>query len=82
MNTVLYLSDGCNDSNKGNGMNKSVRWRADRDAFTTQTKAQLLLDGLIAYRRELGDVGRQLEYLLRQRGVRASIDPAFSTRYH
>lgn len=45
-------------------------------------KAQLLLDGLITCSRELGDLGKQLERLLRQRGVRSSLDPAFSARFH
>ena len=63
-------------------MTKSQHWWVDRDAHKKQTKAQLLLEGLIMYRLELGEVGRQLEYLLRQRGVRSTIDPIFSTRYH
>jgi hypothetical protein len=63
-------------------MTKSRSWWLDRDAHKKQTKAQLLLDGLIMYRMELGDIGRQLECLLRQRGVRATIDPLLSTRYH
>ncbi len=45
-------------------------------------KAQVLLDGLIIYGQELGDVGKQLERLLRQRGVRSSMDPVFASRYH
>lgn len=38
-------------------------------------KAQLLLDGLILYRSELGELGKQLERLLRQNGVRSNLDP-------
>jgi pantothenate kinase-related protein Tda10 len=45
-------------------------------------KAQLLLDGLIICHHELGDLGKQLERLLRERGVRSTFDPAFSTRCH
>lgn len=47
-----------------------------------RNKAQLLLDGLIVYRQDLGDLGRQLERLLRERGVHSTFDPAFSTRCH
>jgi hypothetical protein len=45
-------------------------------------KAQLLLDGMIIYGHELGELGKQLERLLRQRGVRSSMDPVFVARYH
>lgn len=45
-------------------------------------KPQMLLDGLIVHSRELGELGKQLERLLRQHGVRSSFDPAFSVRYH
>ncbi len=36
--------------------------------------ARRLLDGLIMYRPELGEAGRQLELLLRCRGVSATTD--------
>ncbi|MGB1008526.1 MAG: hypothetical protein ACPGVP_02310 [Thiolinea sp.] len=36
--------------------------------------ARKLLDGLIVYRTELGETGRQLEILLRMYGVTASSD--------
>ena len=45
-------------------------------------KPQILLDGLIIHSRELGELGKQLERLLRQRGVRSSFDPAYSVHYH
>jgi len=45
-------------------------------------KAQVLLDGLIIYGQELGDLGKQLERLLRRRGVRSSMDPVFASRHH
>lgn len=41
-----------------------------------------LLDGLIAYRSELGETGLQLELLLRQYGVVASTDVAASLHTH
>lgn len=44
--------------------------------------AQLLLDGLILYRQDLGELGKQLERLLRQGGVRSTLDPAFSMKFH
>ena len=47
-----------------------------------RNKAQALLDGLIVYSQDLGELGKQLERLLRQRGVRSSMDPAFSLRCH
>lgn len=47
-----------------------------------RSAAQLLLDGLIIYSQDLGDLGKQLERLLRQGGVRSSLDPAFSLKFH
>ena len=47
-----------------------------------RNKAQLLVDGLIVYSQDLGELGKQLERLLRQHGVRSSMDPAFSLRCH
>lgn len=44
--------------------------------------AQALLDGLIIYGQELGELGKQLERLLRQHGVRSSLDPVFASRCH
>lgn len=44
--------------------------------------AQALLDSLIVCSHELGDLGKQLERLLRQHGVRSSFDPAYSLRCH
>lgn len=44
--------------------------------------AQLLLDGLIIYSKDLGDLGKQLERLLRQQGVRSTMDTLFSMRFH
>jgi hypothetical protein len=41
-----------------------------------------LLDGLIAQRNDLGQLGRELEYLLRVAGVTASIDPVIPNHYH
>ncbi|MEZ5479006.1 MAG: hypothetical protein R3E95_16460 [Thiolinea sp.] len=41
-----------------------------------------LLDGLISYRAELGETGRQLEKLLRLYGVRASTDLPCSRQVH
>jgi hypothetical protein len=43
---------------------------------------QALLDGLIIYGQELGALGKQLERLLRQRGVRSSMDVVFVSRCH
>lgn len=53
-----------------------------RDLGGQSRKPQVLLDGLIIYGQELGDLGKQLERLLRRRGVRSSMDPAFVSRYH
>lgn len=47
-----------------------------------RNKAQVLLDGLIIYSQELGELGKQLERLLRQQGVRSSLDPNYSLRFH
>lgn len=44
--------------------------------------ARRLLDGLILYRLELGDAGRQLESLLRCSGVSASTDLPCSEHVH
>jgi hypothetical protein len=53
-----------------------------RDGVKQRTTAQLLLDGLIIYRQDLGSLGKQLERLLREGGVRSNLDPAFSLRFH
>lgn len=47
-----------------------------------RSTAQALLDGLILYRQDLGDLGKQLERLLRENGVRSTFDPGFSLRLH
>ncbi len=62
-------------------MKKALRGYSDRSQ-RQRNKAQLLLDGLIIYSQDLGELGKQLERLLRQRGVQLSFDPAFSMRCH
>lgn len=47
-----------------------------------RSTAQRLLDGLILYRQDLGDLGKQLERLLREGGMRSTFDPEFSLRVH
>ena len=47
-----------------------------------RSSAQQLLDGLIIYRQDLGDLGKQLERMLREGGLRSSLDPTFSMRLH
>ena len=47
-----------------------------------QGTASRLLDGLMAYRTELGETGMQLELLLRKHGVVASTDVPGSLRRH
>lgn len=47
-----------------------------------QGTARKLLDGLIAYRAELGETGLQLEFLLRKYGVVASSDMPCPPRTH
>ncbi|MEB4592380.1 hypothetical protein VSS37_15435 [Candidatus Thiothrix sp. Deng01] len=53
-----------------------------RDKMQERNAAQLLLDGLIIYSKDLGDLGKQLERLLRQQGVRSTMDTLFSMRFH
>ncbi len=53
-----------------------------RESVRQRSSAQLLLDGLIIYRQDLGGLGKQLERLLREGGLRSSLDPAFSMRLH
>ncbi len=53
-----------------------------RNSVGQRSTAQLLLDGLILYRQDLGDLGKQLERLLREGGMRSTFDPAFSLRVH
>ncbi|MGV6809973.1 MAG: hypothetical protein ACWA5U_08865 [bacterium] len=48
----------------------------------TQTQANCLLKAIIEEQHELGDLGRQLEYLLRLRGARLKTDPVSSRAYH
>lgn len=62
-------------------MERQEYTRMQDDRYRPQ-KAQILLDGLIIYSRELGELGKQLERLLRLRGVRASVDPVYPIRYH
>lgn len=52
-----------------------------REKRNHRMTAQLLLDGLVIYGHELGDLGKQLERLLRQNGVESSMDPVFSIHY-
>ncbi|MEZ5452856.1 MAG: hypothetical protein R3E93_08605 [Thiothrix sp.] len=52
------------------------------DQRVERSAAQLLLEGLIVYRQDLGELGKQLERLLRQGGVRSVLDPAFSMKFH
>jgi len=41
-----------------------------------------LLDGLIEQRSDLGQLGKELEYLLRIAGVKATLDPVLPKQYH
>ena len=41
-----------------------------------------LLDGIIEQRSDLGELGWELEKLLRKGGVTATSDPELSNRYH
>lgn len=45
-------------------------------------QANCLLKAIIEDQQELGDLGRQLEYLLRLGGARLSTDPISSQCYH
>jgi len=45
-------------------------------------RAQLVLDGVILYRKELGAVGMRVECLMRQSGLRASTDVRPSPKLH
>lgn len=45
-------------------------------------RAQLVLDGIILYRKELGVVGMRVECLMRQSGLRASTDVRSSPKLH
>lgn len=56
--------------------------RALRVARVEPRRAQLLLDGLVIYGQELGELGKQLERLLRRHGVRSTLDPVFVSRFH
>ncbi|HHC75132.1 MAG TPA: hypothetical protein ENK78_08665 [Thiothrix sp.] len=47
-----------------------------------QAQANCLLKAIIEEQHELGDLGRQLEYLLRLRGARLHTDPTSSRAYH
>lgn len=41
-----------------------------------------LLDGIIEQRSDLGELGKELELILRIAGVKAITDPELSNRYH
>ncbi len=53
-----------------------------RERERQHSSAQVLLDGLVIYRQDLGDLGRQLERLLRENGLRANLDLTPSMRIH
>lgn len=64
------------------GQNMRKHEALSRGDIQYRRKPQLLLDGLIIHSRELGELGKQLERLLRQHGVHSSFDPILSVRYH
>ncbi len=68
--------------NKGTGIMEKTLSQPRVRSQRQRNKAQVLLDGLIIYSQDLGELGKQLERLLRQRGVRSSFDPAYSVRCH
>lgn len=45
-------------------------------------RAQRLLDGIILYQDDLGELGGQLESLLKRRGLRATTDVYHSLKLH
>ena len=53
-----------------------------RERERQHSSAQALLDGIVIYRQDLGDLGRQLERLLRENGLRANLDSTPSMRIH
>lgn len=53
-----------------------------REKLNHTSNSQVLLDGLIVYSNELGELGKQLERLLRQRGAQSTMDPVYSMRCH
>lgn len=55
----------------------------DESSYTEQLNtARRLLEGLVAYRSELGETGRELEQLLRLRDVRETLDAPYSRCVH
>ena len=68
--------------NKGTGIMEKTLSQPRVYSQRQRNKAQVLLDGLIIYSQDLGELGKQLERLLRQHGVRSSFDPAYSVRCH
>ena len=69
-------------SNKGTGIMEKTSLPTKSHRQRQRNKAQVLLDGLIIYSQDLGELGKQLERLLRQRGVHSSFDPTLSLRCH
>lgn len=53
-----------------------------REKLNHTPNSQVLLDGLIVYSNELGELGKQLERLLRQGGAQSTMDPVYSMRCH
>ena len=51
----------------------------EEDAMTDM---QYFLDSLIEQRNDLGDLGKEIEKLLRLAGVTASTDPKLPNHYH
>jgi len=52
------------------------------NSMSKKQQADCLLKAIIEDQQELGDLGRQLEYLLRLGGARLNTDPISSQCYH
>ena len=79
---ILHYIVGQGFSHKVCWKGMSMKQHAVRRRGLSRHRAQVLLDGMIIYGHELGELGKQLERLLRQRGVRSSMDPALVLRFH
>ncbi|CAA6809742.1 MAG: Unknown protein [uncultured Thiotrichaceae bacterium] len=55
----------------------------DKSSYAERlSTARRLLDGLVIYRAELGETGRELEQLLRLRDVQETLDAPYSRCVH
>ncbi len=57
-------------------------WKNDSKEEDIMADMRYLLDSIIEQRSDLGELGKEIERLLRLAGVTATTDPKLPNRYH